>query len=185
MDFIPRLLAITSATLALVAFRGAEAQTPPPPTPTQITTLRTLLNTPQDIPETAATPTTTAIAQIPPAARCGQWWGLAAEAGWEPEHMATLDYVMWRESRCDPTQHNTTLNRDKSTDIGLTQINDRSWCLGTRWYPDGYLQTIGVLRTVGCNELFDPYLNLKAAKALYEYSLRANQDGWQPWNVKS
>lgn len=184
MDFIPRLLAITSATLALVAFRGAEAQTPPPPTPTPITALTTSLSTPQDIPESAATPTTTAIAQIPSTARCGQWWGLAAQAGWEPEHMETLDYVLHRESRCDPTQYNTTLNRDGSSDIGLMQINGRSWCKATRWYPDGYLQTVGVLAYVGCQELFDPYTNLKAAKAIYDYSLRANENGWQPWDVK-
>lgn len=132
----------------------------------------------------AATPTTTAIAHIPPTARCGQWWGLAAQAGWQPEHMETLDYVIWRESRCDPAQHNTTRNKDGSTDIGLTQINDRSWCMGTRWYPGGYLQHIGVLRIVGCNELFDPYTNLKAAKAIYDYSLRENDAGWQPWSIK-
>jgi hypothetical protein len=183
MDFIPRLLAITSTALALVAFSGAEAQTPPPPTPTPVTTLITLLNTPQDNPETVATPTTTAIAQIPPTARCGQWWGLAAEAGWEPKHMETLDYVIWRESRCLTTAHNTTLNRDKSADIGLTQINDRSWCLPTRWYPNGYLQTIGILPTVGCEQLFDPYLNLLSAKAIHDYAQQTNGNGWQPWKL--
>ena len=175
MDFIPRLLAITSATLALIAFRGAEAQTPPPPTPTPVTTLRTLPIVPQ---------TTTTLPQTPPDALCPQWWPLAIEAGWLPEHMETLDYVLHRESRCDPTQHNTTLNRDGSSDIGLTQINGRSWCKPTRWYPNGYLQTVGVLDYVGCDELFNPYINLKAAKALYDYSLRANENGWQPWNVK-
>lgn len=172
MDFIPRLLAITSATLALIAFRGAEAQPPPPPTPIPVTTLRTL-------PIVSQTTTT-----LPSDALCPQWWPLAIEAGWLPEHMETLDYVLHRESRCQPEAHNTTLNRDGSSDIGLSQINDRSWCLGTRWYPNGYLQTVGVLDYVGCDELFDPYINLKAAKALYDYSLRANENGWQPWNVK-
>jgi hypothetical protein len=176
MDFIPRLLAITSATLALVAFRGAEAQTPPPPTPSPVTTLRTLPIAPQ---------TTTTTVPVPTDALCPQWWPLAIDAGWTPDLLPTLDYVIHRESRCQPEAHNTTLNRDKSADIGLTQINDRSWCLGTRWYPNGYLQTIGILPTVGCNELFDPYLNLKAAKALYDYSLRENKNGWQPWSIKS
>ena len=97
--------------------------------------------------------------------------------------METLDYVMWRESRCDPAQHNKTLNRDKSTDIGLTQVNDRSWCMPTRWYPGGYLQTIGILRNVGCEELFDPFNNLAAAKAIYDYAEETNGNGWQPWGV--
>ena len=176
MDFIPRLLAITSATLALVAFRGAEQQTPPPPTPTPVTALRTLPDTPQTVSTTTNTPAD---------ALCPQWWPLAIKAGWTAEQLPTLDYVIHRESRCQPEAHNTTLNRDGSSDIGLSQINDRSWCLGTRWYPNGYLQTIGILSTVGCNELFDPYLNLKAAKALYDYSLRENKNGWQPWSIKS
>jgi hypothetical protein len=90
---------------------------------------------------------------------------------------------MWRESRCQPEAHNTTLNRDGSADVGLTQINDRSWCLGTRWYPGGYLQTIGVLPTVGCEQLFDPYLNLLSAKAIHDYAQQTNGNGWQPWKL--
>jgi hypothetical protein len=108
---------------------------------------------------------------------------LAVEAGWTPDLLPTLDYVMWKESRCDPTQHNTTLNRDGSADVGLTQINDRSWCLGTKWYPKGYLQTIGALPTVGCEQLFDPYLNLVSAKAIYDYAQQHNGNGWQPWKL--
>ena len=177
MEWIPRLLAITSTTLALLAFRGAEPTTPSLPTPTTSTTLIT-----HEKPLSVA-PTTT----LPPApadALCPQWWALAREAGWTEDLLPTLDYVLWRESRCLPDRHNTTLNRDGSSDLGLTQINDRSWCFGTRWYPNGYLQTVGVLNYVGCNELFDPYINLKAAKAIYDYSLRENDAGWQPWSIK-
>lgn len=178
MEWIPRLLALVSTTLALVAFRGGEAASPAPAPSTSAPIAS------QAMPEPTVTPTTTANdAVIPPTARCGGWWGSAVEAGWEPEDLETLDYVMWRESRCDPSQHNTTLNRDGSTDIGLTQVNDRSWCLPTRWYPNGYLQTVGVLRNVGCEELFDPIINLKAAKAIYDYSKEANGNGWQPWQL--
>jgi hypothetical protein len=94
-----------------------------------------------------------------------------------------LDYVLWRESRCDATAHNTTLNRDGSADLGLTQVNDRSWCLPTRYYPNGYLQTVGVLSTVGCEQLFDPTLNLRAAKAIFDYAQEKNGNGWQPWSL--
>lgn len=175
MEWIPRFLAITSTALALLAFRGAEETTPSLPTPTSVTTLITLPIAPE---------TTTTTVPVPSDALCPQWWPLAIEAGWTIDLLPTLDYVMWRESRCLPDQHNTTLNKDGSSDMGLTQVNDRSWCLGTRWYPNGYLQTIGVLNYVGCNELFDPYTNLKAAKAIYDYSLRENDAGWQPWSIK-
>ena len=176
MEWIPRLLAITSTTLALLAFRGAEPAAPSLPTPTTSTTLIT-----HEKPLSVA-PTTT----LPPApvdALCPQWWGLAREAGWTDDLLPTLDYVMWRESRCLTSAHNTTLNRDGSADIGLTQINDRSWCEPTRWYPNGYLQTIGILPTVGCEHLFDPYLNLLSAKAIYDYAKEHNGNGWQPWKL--
>ena len=174
MEWIPRLLAITSTALALLAFRGADETTPSLPTPTPVTTLITL---------PIASETTTTLPPPPADAHCPEWWALAREAGWTDDLLPTLDYVMWRESRCLTTAHNTTLNRDKSADIGLTQINDRSWCLPTRWYPNGYLQTIGILPTVGCEQLFDPYLNLLSAKAIHDYAQRTNGNGWQPWKL--
>ncbi len=175
MEWIPRLLAITSTTLALLAFQGADKHTPSTPTPTPVTTL---------IEAPIASETVRTTLPPPPAdAHCPQWWALAREAGWTDDLLPTLDYVMWRESRCQPEAHNTTLNRDGSADVGLTQINDRSWCLGTRWYPEGYLQTIGVLPTVGCEQLFDPYLNLLSAKAIHDYAQQTNGNGWQPWKL--
>ena len=174
MEWIPRLLAITSTALALLAFRGADQTTPSLPTPTPVTTLITL---------PIASETTTTLPPPPADAHCPEWWALAREAGWTDDLLPTLDYVLWKESRCLPDQHNTTLNKDGSSDIGLTQINDRSWCLPTRWYPNGYLQTIGVLSTVGCEQLFDPYANLRAAKAIYDYALEHNGNGWQPWKL--
>ena len=114
-----------------------------------------------------------------PKALCPQWWDTAIRAGWTIEQLPTLDYIMNRESRCLPKSHNTTLNADGSTDIGLAQINDRSWCLPTRWYPNGYLQTLGKINY--CKDLFDPYLNLVAAKALYDYAEKTNGNGFAPW----
>lgn len=174
MEWIPRLLAITSTALALLAFRGADETTPSLPTPTPVTTLITL---------PIASETTTTLPPPPADAHCPEWWALAREAGWTDDLLPTLDYVMWRESRCLTTAHNTTLNKDGSSDIGLTQLNDRSWCLPTRWYPNGYLQTIGILPTVGCEQLFDPYLNLLSAKAIHDYAQRTNGNGWQPWKL--
>ncbi len=42
---------------------------------------------------------------------------------------------------------------------------------------------MGVLPTVGCEQLFDPYLNLLSAKALYDYSETNQQNGWAPWSL--
>ena len=175
MEWIPRLFAVLSTVFAVIALEARPATTPTqPPTPTSTTLY--------EAPRPLSVPSTTT-APAPPDALCPQWWPLARQVGWPEDELATLDYVMWRESRCLPTQHNTTLNADGSTDLGLTQINDWSWCLPTRWYPDGYLQSVGVLPTVGCEQLFDPHTNLAAAKAIYDYSKEANQNGWQPWEL--
>ena len=114
-----------------------------------------------------------------PKALCPQWWDTAIKAGWTIEQLPTLDGILHRESRCLNLAHNTTLNADGSTDIGLAQINDRSWCQPTRWYPLGYLQTLGKINY--CKDLFDPYLNLVAAKALYDYAEKTNGNGFAPW----
>jgi hypothetical protein len=114
-----------------------------------------------------------------PGALCPQWWDVAIEAGWTVKQLPTLDYIMYRESRCRRIAHNTTLNRDGSQDYGLTQINDWSWCLPTKWQPKGWLQSIKVIQS--CEDLFDPYLNLRAAKAIYDYSEDSSGNGFQPW----
>ena len=176
MDWIPRLLAGIATTLAVIGFWGVSEPTPtqtPPPTST------TLLEAPRPL---SVAPTST-LPPPPADALCPQWWNLARDAGWTDDLLPTLDYVMWRESRCDPTQHNTTLNKDGSTDIGLTQINDRSWCLPTRWYLNGYLPQVATLRIVDCKQLFDPYINLQAAKVIHDYALEHNGNGWQPWSL--
>lgn len=172
MEIIARGLSLVAG---LVLIWGAQGLDAPTPEPTPSTPYAAIVEAPRPV----SVPTTT----VPATARCPQWWGLAAEAGWHADSMPTLDYVMWRESRCNPSAHNTTLNRDGSADLGLTQINDRSWCLPTRWYPGGYLQSVGVLSTVGCEQLFDPLTNLKAAKALYDYSEKQQGEGFQPWNL--
>ena len=114
-----------------------------------------------------------------PKALCPQWWDTAVRAGWELDQLKTLDYIINRESRCQRKAHNTTLNADGSTDMGLTQINDRSWCKPNRYNPVGYLQSLGLIQY--CKDLFDPYLNLSAAKAIYDYAEKTNGNGFGPW----
>lgn len=103
-------------------------------------------------------PDSEAFRPVPKNAKCPQWWNVALDAGWKRSEMATLDFIMHRESRCQPGAHNTTMNADGSTDLGLTQINDRSWCLPNRFYKQGYLQSLGIITY--CEDLFDPTTNL-------------------------
>ncbi|QGH73512.1 MAG: lysozyme [Podoviridae sp. ctDWo9] len=128
-------------------------------------------------PDPAATPSTAVF--VYPETLCAEWVRYAHGLGWHYDNLDELGYIMWRESRCDPTQHNTTLNADGSSDIGLTQINDRSWCLPTRWYPSGYLQTLGVVSE--CRDLFNPTLHIVSALVIHNYSVSENGNGWAPW----
>jgi hypothetical protein len=109
-------------------------------------------------------------------ARCGEWHALALSVGWGRHHLARLDAVMWRESRCLPGAVNADDPHGGS--IGLTQIN-RFWCLPNRYSPTGWLQSQGVL--VACADLRDPATNLAAARAIHGYAEARHGDGWGPW----
>lgn len=108
---------------------------------------------------------------------CSQWRNHAVLAGWQVKDLATLDYIMHRESRCLPHALNTTRNRDGSWDYGLTQINNKTWCLPSRFYKNGYLQTMGIVKD--CKELLNPFTNLVAALAVYE----AAGNRFSPWGL--
>lgn len=115
-------------------------------------------------------------------AKCPQWHETALQAGWGVEHMERLDHIMWRESRCQPEVH---YKADPMTGSrGLAQING-FWCLKNRYepHPAGYLGARGILNH--CNDLFDPLVNLKAAKAIYDYGVERNQCPWRPWSTRS
>jgi hypothetical protein len=108
---------------------------------------------------------------------CPQWRNYAVLAGWKVKDLATLDRIMHRESRCLPHALNTTRNRNGSWDYGLTQINDRTWCLPSKYYAKGYLQTLSIVKS--CKDLLDPAVNLVAALAIYE----AAGDNFGPWGL--
>lgn len=117
-------------------------------------------------------------------AKCGQWWSVAVAAGWEEKDLRDLDDVLWRESRCDATQVNAndpnTVDGVKGS-VGLMQINV-FWVQQTKFFPLGYLQTVSVVRD--SKDLFDPLLNLRAGKAVFDYGLEANGCGWSAWAWK-
>jgi len=107
--------------------------------------------------------------------KCPQYETTILSVGFTFKELPVIDAIIYRESRCLSYVVNRTLNKDKSHDYGLTQINGRSWCEPTRYYPDGYLQTLGILNE--CDDLLNPVINLEAAFALFTYS-----KGFGPWS---
>lgn len=85
--------------------------------------------------------------------RCPQWEAKFREYGLP---VVAFSYISWRESRCNELAHNTTLNKNKSHDLGLVQVNS-SWRTVTR---DICGTDIKGLLDVDCN--------LSVAKYLYE-----------------
>jgi hypothetical protein len=123
--------------------------------------------------------TTTTIPPVPDGMNCPQYYNLAKEAGWPEDQLERLDFVIWRESRCDPSVHNTKDPSDGSR--GLIQINGY-WCRQNKYNPDGFLQARDVLNT--CEDLFDPMTNLKAGLAIYNYGVEEHGCGWGPWSTR-
>jgi hypothetical protein len=122
-------------------------------------------------------PTTTTSSTIyidPYTSACEQFSALAINLGWPADQRTVLESVMARESNCTPQAHNKTLNKDKSQDYGLLQINDRSW---TKW-----LQKKGIINET--SDLLHAQTNLLAGLAIYNYGVERYGFGWGPWSVK-
>jgi len=122
-------------------------------------------------------PTTTTSSTIyidPHSSACEQFSALAINLGWPADQRTVLESVMKRESNCTPNAHNTTLNKDKSQDWGLLQINGRSW---TKW-----LQRQGIINQA--SDLLHAQTNLIAGLAIYNYGVERYGFGWGPWSVK-
>ena len=97
--------------------------------------------------------------------RCPQWEDEFAEFGLPVE---TFSYVAWRESRCSPLSHNRTLNKNKTQDRGLLQINS-SWVTVTAKECASQRGDLSVLFDVRCN--------LAVARYLYR------NGGLRHWNL--
>ena len=122
-------------------------------------------------------PTTTTSSTIyidPYTSACEQFSALAINLGWPADQRTVLEAVMARESNCTPNAHNTTLNKDKSQDWGLLQINGRSW---TKWL-------IGKGIITQASDLLQAQTNLLAGLEIYNYGVERYGFGWGPWSVK-
>ena len=113
---------------------------------------------------------------LPANMMCPQWAQIAIDVGWLQTDLPKIDAVMHRESRCFSNSHYAKDPHGGS--YGLMQIN-AFWCKPSRWYPNGYLQSFGVLSN--CKQLFHPRTNLIAARLIWQYSHTQYGDGWLPW----
>ena len=108
---------------------------------------------------------------IPPvSAKCPQWWDNAVSVGWKRKHLITLDFLMWRESRCNASAFNRKDPNGGSR--GLVQINGF-------WTP--YLRSKGVLERP--RGLFNPDVALMSALEIFKYGEERYGHGWGPWNL--
>ena len=137
----------------------------------------TIALAPLDVRPYLIEPTTTTSSTIyidPYTSACEQFSALAINLGWPADQRTVLESVMKRESNCTPQAHNKTLNRDKSQDYGLLQINGRSW---SKW-----LQRQGIINQT--SDLLQAQTNLLAGLAIYNYGVDRYGFGWGPWSVK-
>jgi hypothetical protein len=175
MEVLARLLAVVTGAFFI---GGVTAVAAPAGvvSPTPYTEAAPTIEAPQRASNSVSDPLPARFPTVPTGARCPQHWPTALSAGWAWAQLAKVDALMWRESRCQPNAFNASDPNGGSN--GLLQIN-RYWCLPSRWYADGYLQTMRILTY--CEDLFHPLTNLVAAKALYDYSLEAHGSGFEPW----
>jgi hypothetical protein len=115
-------------------------------------------------------------AHAEPKWKCPQWQKLAREVGFTRADWPRLDAILWRESRCRETAKGYNKRADGtvwSTDMGLSQINNYSWVT--------YLRKLGIIKH--SDDLLHPRTNLRAAKALYDYSKSRGLDPWHQWRT--
>jgi hypothetical protein len=145
-----------------------------PPAPTQQEMQAAPITVWQGLEPSAPLPTTTlATTPITQPDACGEVFNMAKHVGFPEHELATVVAVAYRESRCQPDAFNA--NDPNGGSNGVMQIN-QFWCKPSRYWPNGYLQAYGLIRT--CDDLFDLEHNMRSALAIYRYS-----EGWRAWSL--
>lgn len=179
MRLTSRIALLFALSACGVALAQEKPSTAPAPTTTTVPATTT-----------TTTPPTTTTTTLPPLTftpKCPILVDIARTVGWPDAELEMLDRIMWRESRCDITADGKPRHAHYSLDpaggsYGATQVNG-SWCRKNRWnpHPAGFLGALGILDD--CTDLWDWETNLRAAKALYDYSLNTHgwDHRWRPW----
>jgi hypothetical protein len=101
---------------------------------------------------------------------CPGWMDVAREVGWPEQELAMVGAVTYFESRC-----RNDVRGDHGKSWTAWQIHTKSWCRPTRWYPNGYLQSLQIVTT--CEDLLNPHTAARAALAIWQYG------GWKQWTT--
>jgi len=145
-----------------------------PPAPTQQEMQAAPITVWQGLEPSAPLPTTTLVTTpITQPDACGEVFNMAKHVGFPEHELATAVAVAYRESRCQPDAFNA--NDPNGGSNGVMQIN-QFWCKPSRYWPNGYLQAYGLIKT--CDDLFDLEHNMRSALAIYRYS-----EGWRAWSL--
>jgi hypothetical protein len=141
-------IAISTLTLGIGVAKATQA---PEPQPTPTTRTEYVRKLREEVPQVVEI----LPAGVPkdPTKRCPKWESKFKQYGLPPK---AFSYIAYRESRCNPKAHNTTLNRNGSQDLGLVQVNS-SWKTVTK----------NICGT-DITGLFDVDCNLKVAKYLFD-----------------
>lgn len=170
-----RRVAVLSAFVA-VAWVGAQvapALAPPAVTPFQ----RLFIDaTEPEVVVTTTSVTDTRLSVL--GLLCPDVVATAYSMGWHFDDLDELDYVVWRESRCQPEVHYA--DDPNGGSHGLMQING-FWCQPSRYHANGWLQAQALVSS--CADLYNPIVNLLAGLAIFNYSAANNGNGWQPWSM--
>ena len=113
---------------------------------------------------------------MPDGSVCPQWYDLAMQF-FSPTEWNTIDFLLNRESKCDLQALNPKDTNGKPS-YSLFQIN-AFWCRPSKHYQQGFLQEQGVLTT--CDDLFEPEIQFRAARAIYVEGLVRHGRGWRSW----
>jgi hypothetical protein len=111
-----------------------------------------------------------------PTIKCVEHYDIIEMVSDSKDMMYAVDYIMWRESRCNASAINK--NDPNGGSLGLFQIN-KFWCKPNRYSKKGFLQEAGVLTK--CADLYNPIISGKAMMAIYNYGDNRYGDGWGPW----
>ena len=152
--------------------------TDPPPQVTYVTITDPPAATTSTSSTTSSTTTTTFVPALLPVDHvCYDWLPMLLEAGWpaDPDILATALTIMWRESRCQA-------DADSGPDHCAFQINAFWSSQGSN--PPNWLKAHGIADT-HAELLTDPMKCVRAALAIYHYSLERHGDGFLPWTTYS
>ena len=108
--------------------------------------------------------------EVPDGQSCPGWIDVARRVGWPEEELPMVGAVTYFESRCL-----NSVRGDKQASWTAFQIHTKSWCRPTKYYPNGYLQAMRIVKT--CEDLLDPETGARAALAIWQYG------GWKQWTT--